>query len=119
VLQQFDVDHLEFELNLGTDAMYVFAHSIGMGWRVSYELVVMHAIQRNPVSLYLQLQLGDGEVTDDEGDNPMAEIVFVPLNHDEIDDMFMGMTECAALHPLIQHDDEVVDFIGEIEDGLR
>lgn len=129
VLRDFvndDANLSPYSVHIMADGMYVWSPTGSMGWCVGYEDIVMHALQRNPVALYVQLQ-GDGE--DDEGDQLMMELALVPSQSVEAEEMFLSLSECSSAHPLLGvagsgsggagEEEEVVDFgsNGNFDDG--
>jgi hypothetical protein len=90
----------EVEMSIATDRVY-FWTGIG-GIAIEYPAIVLHAISRDPICLYMQLE---ERALEETGSSSMVEIRVFPAQPD-IDEMFMALSECAALHPDQQHAEE-------------
>ncbi|KAI9349096.1 regulator of volume decrease after cellular swelling-domain-containing protein [Obelidium mucronatum] len=82
---------------------------------VDYPSIVIYAISRDPPCIYCQLDNmavesdlpldGEGNGSEDNGndnddeEDPTFEMRIVPDDPSKLDDLFLAITECAALHP--------------------
>lgn len=96
-----------FEMMVATDRVYFWCGEVQRGFSVEYPAICLHAISREPVCLYVQFEDGRAEeVVEFEGEDSASvwstvEFKVHPLSGDavEVDEMFMAMSECAAMHP--------------------
>lgn len=102
-------------LHITAQRLYWITSDVGeTGFAVDYPDVLLHAISRpeDRPSLYLQVNLtrvldesgtdiatSDEFDSDDEESRPYAEIILAPHDATTVDEMFLALSECAALHP--------------------
>ncbi|EPZ36646.1 hypothetical protein ROZALSC1DRAFT_26650 [Rozella allomycis CSF55] len=87
------------------------------GIKLMYPQIVLHAICRESES-YLYCQVETDSVVSESGENLMSfnnedddnasmiELHFVPITPANVDQMFVAMSECSALHPNVEEGEE-------------
>ncbi|KAI8973031.1 regulator of volume decrease after cellular swelling-domain-containing protein [Pilobolus umbonatus] len=105
------------DLSICEDQLYFYSTSAQSGIAVEYPDIIIHAIaRRQEPHIYCQLDSGlflpNQQLPEDqeEREECITELTFIPKDSGTLDAIYMAMTECAELHP----DSE---FMAEQEDS--
>ncbi|CAO3583979.1 unnamed protein product [Absidia cylindrospora] len=86
--------------------LHFYSESSGAGISVEYPDVIIHAISRqnNEPAIYCQLDAGlffpNQQLPEDEDqDDIVTELTFTPADSNSLEDIYLAMSDCAALHP--------------------
>ncbi|XP_029458044.1 methylosome subunit pICln [Rhinatrema bivittatum] len=131
--QQPDTEAVVDGRGLGNGTLYIAESRLswldgsGMGFSLEYPSISLHAVSKDVAAyprehLYVMVNAKLGERSqessmiedeDDEDEEPITEIRFVPSDKSALEAMFSAMCECQALHPDPDDDDSDDDFEGE------
>jgi len=94
--------------DMGKGTLYITEESVcwlhelnGEGFSLAYPQVALHAVSRDLTAfrhecLYLML---DNQNEEDEDQDNLTEVRFIPDDKEMLDSMFKAMNHCQALHP--------------------
>lgn len=80
-------------LIIGTEVLCWSNEDTKKGFTLEYPLIAIHAISREPKPcVYLQ-------ITDKDNEEVLREINLIPADNSEVEEIFMALSKCSALHP--------------------
>ncbi|KAI8086340.1 regulator of volume decrease after cellular swelling-domain-containing protein [Halteromyces radiatus] len=86
--------------------LYFYSESSNAGIAVEYPDIIIHAISRQSgePSIYCQLNAGlffpNQQLPEDEDhEDIVTELTFTPRDTNSLEDIYMALSDCAALHP--------------------
>ncbi|KAK7454486.1 hypothetical protein VKT23_011241 [Stygiomarasmius scandens] len=101
------------------DTVLVFFTASGHGFQLEYPSITLHAISRDPPSIYCQLlseeqpavqhQNEEDENGNENQDQAMRELNIIPADPSALESIFESLSYCASLHPdppSSEYDDE-------------
>jgi nucleotide-sensitive chloride channel 1A len=101
--------------------VYWWCPESNFGIAIAYKAIIIHAISREPPSIYCQLDspisLPDTPVSpsgeDDDDEEKVTELSIIPQDVGSLDAIYQALSECAVLHP-----DEEAEEDEEMFDGM-
>ncbi|KIM40586.1 hypothetical protein M413DRAFT_446016 [Hebeloma cylindrosporum] len=97
-------------------SVLVFMGTGGTGFQIEYPAITLHAVSRGEsgASIYCQLDESFGTengttAADEDAIPDMRELTIVPQNPSSLEEIFEALSQCAALHPDPQDDEDDLD----------
>ncbi len=101
----------------------IWAQENGTYWSVDYRDILLHASCAKSFDLHIQLSTvleGEQEIIFEGGEDecfPFLAVSFSFSDSEQVDEAFVALSECAALHPDSSSDSEQDEDDEEDEDG--
>ncbi|KAI8065288.1 regulator of volume decrease after cellular swelling-domain-containing protein [Gongronella butleri] len=118
------MDVIQGALYVCESMLYFYSEAVHSGIAVEYPDVIIHAISRQDTrpSIYCQLDAGlffpsQQLPADEDQDDLVTELFFMPDDPETLEDIYLALSECAALHPDLDMADEDNDAYEDGDDS--